>query len=1542
MHSTTSRVAHRLGAMAGIAAMVVASITLTAAPALAAGVITHSVSVTYAGTGYGTADECPVAADVSASDLVTCTNDSIGYQWNYNVTLSATPTIATFSQTVPAGFVFDTSNITVCQGSPSTFVGTGTITSNPDGSQTLTCELTFPAGGSLSGNLPISVTATGSVPNGTVIAPELTVTPDGGTPAAATPPAVTVVAEPSVDLIKQMNLLAQGPDVYDGRDGYLIFVSQGLMQRNPSGTGQRKGIEELATPVTWTDDLSDMPANSELVFTAADVYSTAGASPSNCRADTYYAFPTSEASDTAQITCVQSAPGQPIDFAITSADLSGTNTSGPFYQQGIVLSTGFILFVPSESVPVGPTGTLYTNQLTQFDPTSVSGQSNYGSGYEPGGAPGDTCVSPVSNNNCAGVQLFNGVEGAFSGTKWISTADSCTAQVAPGVNGNNTPYTFDIGCYMPGNANGTNGRPAYLTPGEPIYDQLDLQLPLGGFTNYSGVTLCDKWDPEEQQIDPSKPVYREVRTNNFSQTNVTVQYTTADYSDQTVRANAGCGIPGDDVTDGPWFDDVASAGGVENVSGIRVIDTTPGGLAPGLFLRVYVPLINVAPESNVPKVDQFAARWDSSTAPNASGTWPVAAASYLVTRSRTGIVKSTVPDITTAGAGTTVTFQLTPEFVSSDPSPEPEIITIVDSLPPCAVNPQTAAGTTDDWNVVVTPADVGPDGVYCTSDDVAGAVLTYTSVTPKLPNEPLPTITYSVVVAANAADLSSITNTAVISSPGSLDVLPALRTSAETLTIRSNAQITITKAVDQPVVEVTPDGVGWTVTVVNTSTSNAGRTEWIDVLPWIGDDRGTSFEGTLGITGVSALNNQVSSVEFTDAHPAAINPDPLHPSNAPGGTTPWCTESGLGSSGCPSDWSAITGVRFVVGNFAPGIVSGIRIEASPEGNAEGDVYVNQVGPGSAANLVEPLPESNPAQVEVIASSIGDRVWVDSNADGVQDVGEPGIPGVTVTLHDAAGGQIASTVTGADGAYLFDGYHSGTYSVRVDASTVPPQYGITYDLDDGTASPNGDSGGITLGQNSDFVDADFGYSLVELTFEVNKIVTDPEGLASGPFTIVVTCELDGGPVVGYPRTLEFDGEGSETLTAPRGSECTAVETVTGGATGVTVTPGITLALGGEAITITNDFRYGALRIHKELGGVGAAAFGNRMYVFSVSCSFDGQTVAEREVTVQRSGDEVSIESELLTGIPIGAVCVVSELDNGGADATPAPVTVTIVENGENNTTVASFLNEFSAGVISVTKVLDGSGAGTPYATDAEFTLVVTCQVELSTDPPTIGTVFSGPVVVRGGESEVIRDGLGNPVLLPLGARCWAVETDQGYAQRTAVNFDSYTNAAVVSAGSPNDLQEIEITATNTFVLAELVITKKVVGPGSPGPYKFAVECTLDGVPFPLPDSDSSFTLSHGESHTVALLEGVDCVVTEVDPPSDAIVDVEDSDGSTSGGTTDGRVGDLSGEASVTITNTYRTLSGLASTGQETALGIVMAALAMLCGGLLLWTRRRRMG
>jgi hypothetical protein len=63
------------------------------------------------------------------------------------------------------------------------------------------------------------------------------------------------------------------------------------------------------------------------------------------------------------------------------------------------------------------------------------------------------------------------------------------------------------------------------------------------------------------------------------------------------------------------------------------------------------------------------------------------------------------------------------------------------------------------------------------------------------------------------------------------------------------------------------------------------------------------------------------------------------------------------------------------------------------------------------------------------ASIGDRLWIDTNGNGVQDGSEAGLGGVTIQLLDSTGALVATTISNPDGSYLFDGLAAGIYQLQ---------------------------------------------------------------------------------------------------------------------------------------------------------------------------------------------------------------------------------------------------------------------------------------------------------------------------------------------------------------------------------------------------------------------------------------------------------------------------------------------------------------------------------
>lgn len=105
------------------------------------------------------------------------------------------------------------------------------------------------------------------------------------------------------------------------------------------------------------------------------------------------------------------------------------------------------------------------------------------------------------------------------------------------------------------------------------------------------------------------------------------------------------------------------------------------------------------------------------------------------------------------------------------------------------------------------------------------------------------------------------------------------------------------------------------------------------------------------------------------------------------------------------------------------------------------------------------------------ASIGNIVWLDIDGDGARTLAEPGISGqvVDLTWQSPAGPVVWSTVTGADGSYLFTSLADGTYTATVVGGIVP--------LADNVADPGADgdsTNDLVIAGGADSLDQNFGY------------------------------------------------------------------------------------------------------------------------------------------------------------------------------------------------------------------------------------------------------------------------------------------------------------------------------------------------------------------------------------------------------------------------------------------------------------------------------------
>ncbi len=181
------------------------------------------------------------------------------------------------------------------------------------------------------------------------------------------------------------------------------------------------------------------------------------------------------------------------------------------------------------------------------------------------------------------------------------------------------------------------------------------------------------------------------------------------------------------------------------------------------------------------------------------------------------------------------------------------------------------------------------------------------------------------------------------------------------------------------------------------------------------------------------------------------------------------------------------------------------------------------------------------------ASLGDRVWLDANRNGLQDAGEAGVAGVDVKLLDAGGVVIAADTTGADGSYLFSELTPGTYSVAFTAPAgytfTTPGAGANREADSDADQATGATGSVTLvsGDNVRLLDAGLITTTgIFTTYTQGGWGAKPSGNNPGMLLATYFTTLyPNGVTVGTSYTLKFTSASAIEVFLPQGGTAKAL-------------------------------------------------------------------------------------------------------------------------------------------------------------------------------------------------------------------------------------------------------------------------------------------------------------------------------------------------------------------------------------------------------------------
>lgn len=329
----------------------------------------------------------------------------------------------------------------------------------------------------------------------------------------------------------------------------------------------------------------------------------------------------------------------------------------------------------------------------------------------------------------------------------------------------------------------------------------------------------------------------------------------------------------------------------------------------------------------------------------------------------------------------------------------------------------------------------------------------------------------------------------------------------------------------------------------------------------------------------------------------------------------------------------------------------------------------------------------------------------------------------------------------------------------------------------------------------------GVGLASGPLAVQKLLTGTAASwAPTSFDVTLTCTSAGEdvpiPTEIAERTL-VPGEPETIHNLPWGAVCSLAEGTAAGQTSSTSTPATVDRVGTTVAvaSITNVYDDAPLTIAKVVDSDAVDHSGTPIsygpFEVTVDCTF-----LDQPVYADGFGPDAPMALALggggeirLTGIPVGARCVISETDSKGAVSTSIAVVPAEAVASADDTeatvdlpvgeTTATFTNAFNVGSVRIDKAITGD-ADAPGAA-GPFTVAMTCALD---DESGQRTVWDGSVVLGGSEpfTRTIDD-------LATGARCTFVETDPNGATEVSIE-----PAGGVTVG---DGTTASVTVTNTF-------------------------------------------------------------------------------------------------------------------------------------------------
>ena len=285
-------------------------------------------------------------------------------------------------------------------------------------------------------------------------------------------------------------------------------------------------------------------------------------------------------------------------------------------------------------------------------------------------------------------------------------------------------------------------------------------------------------------------------------------------------------------------------------------------------------------------------------------------------------------------------------------------------------------------------------------------------------------VIYKTHIDENTKNMTQYNNVVVAECEEAGKTIISQRTSKASIQVVNLASHRLYKTVEEPIIE--KNGMlHYKITYKNNTENEFPEFQLLDVLPYNGDNRNTSFTGTYTLDHLDINSEAALKLYTTDSTDIRTNANVKNLD-----LSTWIEEDNIGNINKEVTAIALKGK---IGALDKVVVD---VYLKTDNNNASDTYVNNTT-CQVSTATEEIKSAN-VKIDVIDRKITGIVWLDENEDGIMQETEKRLSNIELELLnkdgtealDLQGAKIPNVKTNENGEYKFTGLPQGEYIVKI--------------------------------------------------------------------------------------------------------------------------------------------------------------------------------------------------------------------------------------------------------------------------------------------------------------------------------------------------------------------------------------------------------------------------------------------------------------------------------------------------------------------------------